>query len=400
MISVEQATAIILDNAKRARTVRVPLLKSVGRILREDIFADRDFPPFDRVTMDGIAIRFDTFEQGQKSYPIEAIQAAGQPALTLQNPEHCLEVMTGAILPNGTDTVVRYEDLYVENGQAKIQIASIQRRQNIHAQGIDRKQNEPLILRGGKIASVEIASLATVGKTHVQVSRLPRIAIISTGDELVEIAAVPLAHQIRQSNVFALFGLLKETFLIEAKLFHFKDDEKDIAEGLKSLLEKFDLLILSGAVSEGKYDFVPKVLSILNVEKLFHKVNQRPGKPFWFGKTPRSVIFALPGNPVSAYMCAVRYVLPFIKKQIGDNTQPNLTAILSEDIFFKPDLTYFIPVKITYQNGQILAHPTEGHGSGDLANLNEADGFLELPRGTEVFQAGAVFPLYLYRYTH
>jgi molybdopterin molybdotransferase len=181
-------------------------------------------------------------------------------------------------------------------------------------------------------------------------------------------------------------------------LFHYRDDEKEITEGLKTILQDYDLVILSGAVSEGKYDFVPKVLAELQVEKLFHKVSQRPGKPFWFGRRDNTVIFALPGNPVSAFTCAVRYILPFLQKQLGELQQPSEgSARLTTDVIFKPNLTYFLPVKVSNTEGGLLATPCEGHGSGDLANLNDADGFLELPRERVVFKENEVFPLFLYR---
>lgn len=398
MITVEQATQIILENAQPSKAAKVHLMASIGMILREDIVADRDFPPFDRVTMDGIAINFSSFESGLRSFRIEGIQAAGMPVLVLKNKENCIEVMTGAVLPEGTDAVIRYEDLVIEDGIAKIEIEYLGFRQNIHHKGIDRKENEVILRSGHKISPAEIGTLATVGKTEVWVSALPKTAIVSTGDELVEVNEIPLLHQIRRSNVFSLAAMLKAQCAIDADLFHFADDEEAITEGLEDILADYELVILSGAVSEGKYDFVPKVLSDLNVEKLFHKVSQRPGKPFWFGRRDDVVIFALPGNPVSAFMCACRYVMPYINQQLCDSLElPESWACLTTDVIFKPDLTYFLPVKVSNTEGRLLATPVEGHGSGDLANLNDADGFLELPSDRSIFKEKEVFPLFLYR---
>ncbi len=398
MISVEQATQIILDNAQPSKAEKVHLMASIGMILREDIVADRDFPPFNRVTMDGIAIDYASFESGRKSFRIEGIQAAGMPVLTLKNKEYCMEVMTGAVLPEGTDAVIRYEDLGIEDGIATIQIEYLGFRQNIHHKGIDRKENDVILRSGHKISPAEIGTLATVGKTEVWVSALPKTAIVSTGDELVEVEEMPLPHQIRRSNVFSLAAILRGQCGIDADLFHLPDDEQAISEGLEEILADYELVILSGAVSEGKYDFVPKVLSDLNVEKLFHKVAQRPGKPFWFGRRDDVVIFALPGNPVSAFMCACRYVVPYVKQQLCDSLELlGSWACLTTDVIFKPDLTYFLPVKVSYTEGVVFATPVEGHGSGDLANLNDADGFLELPSDRTVFKEKEVFPLFLYR---
>ena len=406
MITVEQATAIILENALPLATEHVPLMQSLGRILREDIAADRDFPPFDRVTMDGIAIAFSAFERGQRTFFMENIQAAGAPQCRLMDAENCIEVMTGAMLPDGTDAVIRYEDLEINDGKATILIENVVFRQNIHQKAIDRRLGD-VILRGSKrVSAAEIGTMATVGKTHVLVSKLPRMAIVSTGDELVEVGEMPLPYQIRRSNVFAVAALLRD--FGTADLFHYRDDESVITEGVREILADYDVVILSGAVSEGKYDFVPKVLSDLQVEKLFHKVSQRPGKPFWFGRRGDTVIFALPGNPVSAFTCAVRYVVPFLLKQqqpLGGQLSQNLgllesfglSARLTRDVIFKPDLTYFLPVKVQYTEGSVLATPSEGHGSGDLANLNDADGFMELPRGRVVFGENEAFSLFLYR---
>lgn len=403
MITVEQAENIIFEHALVLDTEGVPLMRSLGRVLAEDLVADRDFPPFDRVTMDGIAIRFQDFERGQRAFKIVGIQAAGIPQRILPDAPHiCLEVMTGAILPTGCDTVIRYEDLRIDKDTVEILIENIDYQQNIHEKGIDKKAHKVLVEQGCVITAAEIATAATVGKTHVQVVKLPNIAIISTGDELVDVAEMPLLHQIRRSNVYAIQAMLASINIASA-LFHFNDDEKVIAEGLDQILNNYDLVILSGAVSEGKFDFVPKVLDGLGVEKLFHKVAQRPGKPFWFGikkaqpDRMSSVVFALPGNPVSTFLCAYRYVLPFLQYSFGLSKQQEEYAVLNEDVSFKPDLTYFLQVKVVNTEGVTFATPITGGGSGDLANLNKADGFLELRQGQNLYVKGNIFPLIRYR---
>jgi molybdopterin molybdotransferase len=418
MLTVQEAENIIFDHKIPLNTEGVALEKSIGRILQEDLYADRAFPPFDRVTMDGIAIRFQDFQQGHKLFKIVGVQAAGNAQLSMLNVQSttsspqfstlCFEVMTGAMLPVGCDTVIRYEDLKIVDGFAEIMIENIVFQQNLHFKGVDREQNDLIILRGGKISAAEIATAATLGKTHLQVAKLPKIAIVSTGDELVDIGDTPLPYQIRRSNVYAIKAMLETDFKIKAQLFHFNDDKILIFNGLKKILKGCDIVILSGAVSEGKFDFVPMALADLGVEKLFHKVAQRPGKPFWFGVSgPRTLqaanklvttVFALPGNPVSTFLCAYRYVVPFIEKSLGQNISPKEFAVLSEKVVFKPDLTYFLPVKLNFTEGGILtAKPLAGHGSGDLANLNDADGFLELPQNRDVFEAGEAFPFLSYR---
>jgi molybdopterin molybdotransferase len=406
MISVEQADKIILKTAQNPQmslrgiqaTEGVSLPKAIGRILAEDIAADRDFPPFDRVTMDGIAIDYSAFESQQRRFFIENIQAAGQKQVTLKHSNHCIEVMTGAVLPDGCDTVIRYEDIKIENGFAKIEIQNVDFKQNTHLKGSDRKANDILIPKGTRLSAAEIGTAATVGKAVLQVVRQPKVAIISTGNELVEIDETPDTHQIRRSNVYALAALLNDKFKIEADLFHFNDDETEITEGVKNILATCDLVILCGAVSEGKYDFVPKSLAINEVQCLFHKISQRPGKPLWFGQqADKAVVFGLPGNPVSTFMCACRYVLPWIEQFLMGKNSPTQYATLAEDIVFKPNLTYFLQVKIDNTNGILMAKPVVGGGSGDLANLNDADGFLELPIDKTTFFQGETYKFIAFR---
>lgn len=410
MISSQQALDIIINNTQSLGVEQVPFLEAVGRILKEDIVADRDFPPFNRVSMDGIAIKFSAFQKGKRSFTIEEIQAAGSPQLTLQNSENCLEVMTGAMLPENVDTVIRYEDITIENGIATINIENINANQNVHAKGKDRQQNDVLISENTLITAAEVGVLATVGKATVKVAKQPKVVIISTGDELVGVNENPLPHQIRRSNVFTLVSLL-ERLNIKAETLHIVDDKPLLKQKIADCLQKFDVLLFSGAVSKGKFDFLPEVLEELGVEKLFHKVAQRPGKPFWFGRkasfgmseqdaniidNKEKTIFAFPGNPVSTFVGCLKYFYPwyFASAEVDYSLQ---TAELTENFEFKPALTYFLQVKVSHKNGKILATPVVGNGSGDLANLVEADAFLELPADETQFKKGQVFPIIKYR---
>lgn len=398
MIDIQTATKIVLEHRINLTSESVPLAQSVGRVLREQLIADREFPPFHRVAMDGIAIRFSAFETGQRSFPVEGIQAAGSPALTLQDNNNCLEIMTGAVLAKNTDTIIRYEDVSIENNIATITIDTIKKGQNIHIQGTDRQIGDLIIGEEKIISPAEINTAATLGKTHLNVASLPRAAVISTGDELVEVQETPLPYQIRKSNVYAVKTSL-EQWGVATEMFHLVDDKADIKTQLAKCLEEFDLVIMSGGVSKGKFDFIPAVLAELQVKKLFHRVRQKPGKPFWFGTAPNgTVVFALPGNPVSTFMCVHRYVRPWLRASLNLAPLAFPKAVLQEDFSFRPDLTYFLQVRISFhEDGTLGAWPIPGKGSGDLANLNDADGFLELPRGQEHFSKGDVFPVLIYR---
>ncbi|MEM9848918.1 MAG: molybdopterin molybdotransferase MoeA [Bacteroidota bacterium] len=399
MITVEQATDLILSHQVDFGKEQVALAETTARILGSAVRADRDFPSFNRVAMDGIAIKYADFEQGVRQFPIEAVAAAGRPQQSLKAKAHCLEVMTGVILPKGVDTVIRYEDIVVKNSVAHLQIEAIKARQNVHHQANDRAKDSILITKGKRINAAEIGVAASVGCTHLEVSKVPKTLIISTGDELVDIEATPLPHQIRRSNSYQLAAAL-QSLKITADLQHLQDDLDQLTQKLHTFLASYDLLILSGGVSKGKFDFVPKVLEDLGVRRHFHKIKQRPGKPIWFGTHPtqKTTIFALPGNPVSAFMCLHRYVIPWIEQSMGYIAAPKVFAQLQRDITFQPDLTYFAQVKCQVkETGQICAYPLEGKGSGDLANLVDADGFLELPRGSNLYKAGEHFRYWSYR---
>ena len=394
MISVKEVDQIIGANKIELGTEQVPFDQSLGRVLKENILADRDFPPFDRVMMDGIGIRFEDWANGKTSFDVIGLQAAGDPVSQLTGSGNCLEVMTGAILPLGADTVVKYEELEIIDGNAIINSAHVVKaKQHVHKQAEDREKNDVLIQSDKVISPAEIAIFATVGKSMVQVSKLPKVAVVATGDELVAVNAEPAQHQIRKSNIYELKGGLEQIGLVP-NLFHFIDDKEKLHTGLASVMNDHDIVIMSGGVSKGKLDYVPEILEELGVEKLFHKVMQRPGKPFWFGRNEKTVVFALPGNPVSTYVGLIRYVIPFITRQTGVRPK-QIKARLCEDFSFKPNLTYFLQVLLSYDDeGHLMATPSAGHGSGDLANLVDADAFLELPQGHDLYQSGEVFTCY------
>jgi molybdopterin molybdotransferase len=402
MISSADALTIVLSHLLPLPRIRVPLAEAVDHVLQEEVRADRDFPPFDRVTMDGIALVHQAWEQGQQTFLVEEMQKAGQPQKQLLEPTACLEVMTGAMLPMGTDTVIRYEDLelYEEgsNRFARVQTGPKVAGQNIHRRGSDQLEGDLLLKPGILLGPAEIAVAASVGKDPLLVCRPPVLAVVSTGDELVEVTQQPQPHQIRKSNVYMLQAALRQAG-IQAERFHLPDVKEDISRELERLLGQFDAILLSGGVSMGKADFVPEVLAGLGVEKLFHQVAQRPGKPFWFGKSPAGkVAFALPGNPVSTFVCYFKYVVPWLQASMQEKPAPLPVAALAQDYSFPPDLTFFLTVRTERAaDGRLLAHPVRAGGSGDFTSLLQADGFLELPRHQKDFKAGEVFPFIRFR---
>ncbi len=395
MISVSEAMAIILSHSVETGVEEVSIQEASGRVLKETIRADRDFPPFNRVSMDGIAIAYQEWQKGERSFIIEGIQAAGQQQKQLSNPSACIEVMTGAMLPLGTDTVIPYEHLETKDGKARIITEKIEQGENIHRQGVDARKQDELLTPGIKISPAEVALMAAVGKKKITVAAFPKTAIISTGDELIPVELIPLPYQIRRSNSYALQAALRELGCM-ADQFHLPDHPEMLDTEVKKILQHYSLVIFSGGVSKGKYDYIPQTLERNGIQKRFHQVSQRPGKPLWFGTSSTHVVFALPGNPVSTYMCFCRYIKPWLLKSLGVEA-PAQQVVLAQNFSFKPQLTYFLQVKVKNEMSQLKAYPDAGGGSGDFANLKDVDGFIELPAEITDFKAGQVFRYYPFR---
>ena len=394
MITLQEAFDIVLDHTMDYGTEGVHYEAAVGRVLAKPVKASRDLPPFDRVAMDGIAVLYEMVESGQRRFEMERVIAAGDPLAEVEDPRKAVEIMTGAALPEGVDTVIRYEDLKVGDGWAEIMVDTVVRGQNIHHRGKDNHVGEVLIPAGKRLTPTDISMLASEGMVEVEVFRVPSFGIISSGDELVSVAEEPAPHQIRRSNVYAIQALLAP-YHPRIEMYHFKDDKDDIRRGLREAFESHDALILVGGVSKGKFDYIPGVLSELGAEKHFHRVAQRPGKPFWFGTLGRKCIFALPGNPVSSMASTVRYVIPWMRACLGLEADYSIPVVLSKGLEFKPTLTRLLEASLTVDDkGVCRADPQPGHGSGDFTRLVYSDGFLELPADKPRFEAGEIYPFW------
>lgn len=396
MITVQQAEDIILSQSQDFGTETISYLHASGRILAEDLTADRDLPPFDRPTVDGIAIRYATYEKGVRSFDIKAIQSAGEPPLSVDSETECIEIMTGAALDHSMDTVIRYEDITIHNGSATIN-ADIKKGQNIHLKGRDKKAGEVLVKADQVITPVIMGILSSIGKTSVSVKKLPKIIIISTGDEMVSAESVPNHYQLRRSNGITIQSVVKK-YNIEADILHLQDDYEEIRNELSRCIRTYDILLMSGGVSMGKFDYLPEVCEELGIEKLFHKIKQRPGKPFWFGKNKdQKLVFAFPGNPVSVFMCLHRYFIPWLERSLGLSGSSPQYAVLQNDMLVSFPLQYFVQVKLSVnQAGQLTAESVETNGSGDFSHLADTDAFMELPLEKDIFRKGEVYKIWKY----
>ena len=369
-----------------------------GRILRQDVDAERDQPPFDRVMMDGIAISHDDFTKGHREFSIQGTQMAGEAALTLK-PGHAIEIMTGASLPENADCIIPVERISVNGGVARLEDDyTAKARQFIHPRASDHAAGTRLLTPGKRISPMDVAVIASAGLSQVDVSRLPVVRVISTGNELVAAGESIEPHQVRLSNSPAIEALLARHGYTECDHDHLVDEPAVLKERIAAHLDEADVVILSGGVSMGKADFVPEVLTELGVQVNFHKISQRPGKPMWFGTGPKGqAVFALPGNPVSALVCCRQYVIPALAKASTAKPCAPEFATLAAEVSFAPKLTCFQPVSlISNAAGQVLAMPVKTNTSGDFAALSGTDGYVELPLEQSHFPAGT--PVFLHRW--
>lgn len=366
MISPQEAIELLKNITIPFRTEKMPLAKTLGMNIAEKIVADRDFPPFDRVMMDGIAVKDIT----APTWKIEGILFAGEPVKAIKKTDGALEIMTGATAPRGTEAIIKIEDLSIEKKIATyIGKTPLEKGQHIHLQGADAPAGSVLVKKRTKIGPVEIAIAATVGKAHIEVESKPHVHIFSTGDEIVGLHETPADHQIRSSNVMMLKSvLLSKGF--KANSSHLADSAEKIKASIDKALDSNDIILLSGGVSAGKKDLIPGVLAEAGFETVFHKISQKPGRPLLVATRPDGkVVFAFPGNPISTLTCFWVYFLPWVS---GEWPEYNV-----KEIKFLPkpsaELDQWIPV----ENGEVLAH----NGSGDLINWSRADGLVWLKAG-------------------
>jgi len=385
---VADAESLILDRIGLLPSESIALDAAAGRVLRQTVTAERDQPPFDRVTMDGIAIAYRDWDSGVRDFTAIGVQAAGAPALELTRSGQCVEIMTGAMLPAGADTIIPVERIWREDETIHVEVTlSVTARQFVHARGSDRPQGSALLASGVRLGPPEIAILAAAGLADVAVSVAPRVAVISTGDELVEPGEPVAPQQIRSSNDRAIAAALTRHCGANVTRALLRDEREQLLARIRALHDENDALILSGGVSMGQFDLVPGVLAELGVGLVFHKIEQRPGRPMWFGVSgDAKPVFALPGNPVSTLVCLYRYVLPALNRALGLPPAEPEWVRLAEEIVFEPDLTYFLPVTISATpSNDMVAWPRPTNTSGDFVSLGNTAGFIELPRGSATF---------------
>jgi len=391
MLTPAEAEAAITAALAPAGTEELPLAACAGRVLRQAVVAERDAPPFDRVAMDGIAIA----HGARRSFRVAGVQPAGAPAAKLASPGDCIEVMTGAVLPVGADAVVPVERITVADGVASLEPGyETAPWQHVHRRASDASAGAVLLGPGTRLGAPEIAIAASAGLPRLAVSRKPRIAVLSTGDELIDPGRPVLAHQVRRSNSYGLAAALALAGHPPVTDRHLPDRQDALREAFGAALAEHDVLVLSGGVSAGRYDLVPAALESCGVRRVFHQVAQRPGRPLWFGVHEGGVaVFGLPGNPVSVLVCLSRYVRPALADMAGAARPPQPRIALAQAYEFRAPLACFLPVTLEYdREGRALGWPRPTGGSGDFISLAGTDGFVELPPGPATHPAGLGVP--------
>jgi molybdopterin molybdotransferase len=393
MISFREALGILLAVTPRAAIEPCALEAAAGRVLREEIWADRDFPAFDRVMMDGYALRLADWELGHRAFRISGVAPAGRAAVPLSDEiGTCVEVMTGAPCPPGADCIVPVEELVdrTPTGVVFSTTANPMIGRHLHCVGSDAASGQILLSPGTVLGACQIGVAASCGACVVKVSALPRIAVVATGDELVAIHQSPEIYQIRQSNAHSLSAALARAGFAPQHVGVMEDAAARARPAMEALLGAHDWIVLTGAVSNGSRDFVPALLQDLGCRKHFHGVAQRPGKPAgcWIG--PRGqMILALPGNPVSALTGLHAFVLPALIWASGADIPEARQVRMAAASHQLPEFTRHLPVTLS-PDGSAVAAATGN--SGDFIGLLKSEGFVTLPPRADTTPIPTGFP--------
>jgi molybdopterin molybdotransferase len=385
MISFDEAYNLVINSSFSTGNEIVTFIESLNRILAEDVISDMDLPPFNKASVDGFACRKE--DLSNELFLLETI-AAGMPPTKIVSVNECSRIMTGAAIPVGADMVFMVEDSVITE-QGKVKCIKPFTKENIAYKGEDILKGNIVLKKGKLIRPQEIAVMASVGRTSVAVSRKPVVAVISSGDELVEPDFKPGVSQIRNSNAYQLLAQLLRAGALGKYYGIAKDSKEETFKLLTQAISECDLVLITGGVSMGDFDFIPAVIEMAGVKIVFSRINIQPGKPTIFGIHSNALVFGLPGNPVSSFTQFESLIRPLINRMMGYNPDP-LTLKLPMKVSFSrkiADRQAFIPVKLT-TDGMVL--PVEYHGSAHISALSDADGLITLPSGRNSIEKGEI----------
>lgn len=392
MITIEEALNKILSRVDPLGCEKVSLLEALGRVIGEDILANRDIPPFDNSGMDGYAARSEDIQNASPAHPVRLEVIGDLPAGSISRKKvekgKAIRIMTGAPIPEGADTVVPLEDTKEGDGVVSI-FETHPSAEHIRKAGEDVKKGVYVVSKGALIRPVEVGMLATVGRSFVSVYQRPLVAIVCTGEELVDVDGDVEGVKIVSSNSYALAAHVKDCGAIPIQLGIARDRKEEIQEKLLQGI-RADLLISSAGASVGDYDFVREALNELGMEMIFWKVAMKPGKPVFFGTIRGKPVFGLPGNPVSSMVAFEQFVRPALLKMMGYRHlfRPVIEAILEEDIQKKPGRRHFVRASISFKGNRYVATLTGAQGSGIVASTVRANGLVVIPEDRETLRAG------------
>jgi len=383
MITFEEAFKIVMEYVFETKTETIPFTDSYNRILDEDIISDIDMPPFDRSAMDGYACH--RIDLNNELEVVEVI-AAGKVPVQKVGKNKCSKIMTGAIVPDGCDVVIMVEESEILTGN-RIRFTGIDPKLNMSFRGEDVRKGDIVLKKAKVIQPQDIAIMASVGHTKVSVKKKPLVGIISTGDELVNPSEIPGISQIRNSNAYQLAAQIARAGAEGCDYGIAADDETITFKIIEKAIQECDIVIITGGVSMGDFDFVPSVLESAGVKILFDRVNVQPGKPTTFGLHPKSLVFGLPGNPVSSFIQFEMLIRPLINKMMGHNWRhPVQNLPLGVNYERKSSARLgFIPVKIDEKMEVI---PVDFHGSAHITALSDSDGIIVLQPGIKFLRKG------------
>lgn len=395
LIKIEKAREIILEQVNALNIKNIALCNAEGFCLAEEIFADRDMPPTDRSAMDGFAVRAADVANCPKQLKLIGETAAGSAECPNIEPNTCARILTGAVVPPGADTVIKVEDTE-EEGDCITILESAETGLNIRKQGEEVRKGNTVIKSRQSLKAAQIGICASVGKSVVKIYRKPKISILNTGKELFPLDAdcEIKDYQIRDSNGPSLEAALRKSGLICSKLDTSPDDPQILEAKLQKLVVDNDVVILTGGVSVGKYDFVPDAIKKIGAEIHIHGVLMKPGKPFLYATFGNNKhIFGLPGNPLSVLTGFYELVLPGLRKMSGflkEDCFRKLFLPVCCDIKSKNYRTEFFMAKLVCLEKTTFLEPIKSHGSGDLISSSEADGIFAVPTNTEIKKGGKV----------
>ncbi|MBK6338629.1 MAG: molybdopterin molybdotransferase MoeA [Bacteroidetes bacterium] len=397
MQSIENALELILSNKQNFGTETISIHDCLDRVLAEDIYADRDYPPFNRATMDGYAIISQDINIGKNNLLkiTDTIHAGEEKQFALES-GNCIKIMTGAPVPKRANAVIRIEDTHINGNEIHFNVKQLKENQNIAIQGEDARKGDLLIKKGTKLNPNSISLLAVTGHAKLEVYKLPIIAIVSTGNEIVAVESVIQPHQIRDSNVHTLKNSLLNYCISAIQTALIVDDKIALKNTISELLNT-DIIIISGGVSKGDADYVPEILKHLGVIEIFHRVSIKPGNPLWFGKMPNGgVVFGLPGNPISVQVGYKVFIESFIRKCFDmEPIEPLFLPLLGEKSK-KSNFTEYFPCKLTHENKKSGLAINKMNTSGDISTTNNSDGIAIHPSEKQTIEKGEFVEFYFW----